>query len=162
MNNKLKPALLGGLIVGILSAIPLVQYCCCIWAIGGGVLAAFLYVKSSSVPVRTGDGAVVGALAGVVGGIIYLIIGLPFAIFFGMAAMEDQLTRSGVQLPFSGIILIIVAMIVGAIFLALLATLGGVIGVAIFEKRKGNGSAPPPPANYGGTPGAPGSYGTGL
>jgi hypothetical protein len=162
MNNKLKPALLGGLIVGILSAIPLVQYCCCIWAIGGGVLAAFLYVKSSSVPVRTGDGAVVGGLAGVVGGIIYLIIGLPFAIFFGMAAMEDQLTRSGVQLPFSGMILVIVAMFVGAIFLALLATLGGVIGVAIFEKRKGNGSAPPPPANYGGTPGAPGSYGTGL
>jgi len=161
MNNKLKPALLGGLIVGILSAIPLVQYCCCIWAIGGGVLAAFLYVKSSSVPVRTGDGAVVGGLAGVVGGIIYLIIGLPFAIFFGMAAMEDQLTSSGIQLPFSGIILVIVAMIVGAIFLALLATLGGVIGVAIFEKRKGNGSAPPP-ANYGGTPGAPGSYGTGL
>ena len=136
MNNKLKPALLGGLIVGVLSAIPLVQYCCCIWGIGGGVLAAFLYIKSSTVPVKTGDGATVGALSGVIGGIIYLILGLPIAIFFGMAAMEEQLARSGVSLPFSGVLLIIVAGIIGAIILAILATLGGVIGVAIFEKRK--------------------------
>jgi len=165
MNNKLKPALLGGLIIGVLSGIssliPLASFCCCIWSIGGGALAAFMYVKGSPVPVKIGDGAIVGALAGVFGGIIYLILGLPLAIFFGMAAMEDQLTRSGVELPFSGVLLIIVGSIIGAIILALLATLGGVIGVAIFEKRKGNGS-PPPPANYGGTPAAPGSYGTGL
>jgi hypothetical protein len=159
MNNKLKPALLGGLIVGILSAIPLVQYCCCIWSIGGGALAAFLYIKSSPFPVKMGDGAMVGGLAGVFGGIIYLILGLPIAIFFGMTAMEEQLSRSGVQLPFSGVLLIIIAGIVGAIILALLATLGGVIGVAIFEKRKGDGAAPPPPQNFGGTPG---SYGSGL
>jgi hypothetical protein len=157
MNNKLKPALLGGLIVGVLSAIPFINYCCCIWSIGGGALAAFLYIKSSSVPVKTGDGAIVGGLAGVVGGIIYLVIGLPIAIFFGMAAMEEQLSNSGVHLPFSGVILMIVASIVGAIFLALLATLGGVIGVAIFEKRK-DGGVPPPP-NYGS---APGTYGTGV
>lgn len=161
MNNKLKPALLGGLIVGVLSGIssliPFASICCCIWSIGGGALAAFLYVKGSSVPVKIGDGAIVGALAGVFGGIIYLILGLPLTIFFGMAAMEEQLSRSGVALPFSGVILIIVAGIVGAIILALLATLGGVIGVAIFEKRK-DGSAPPPP-NFGGTPGG---FGTGA
>jgi len=55
------------------------------------------------------------------------------------------------------VILMIVASLVGAIFLALLATLGGVIGVAIFEKRK-DGGVPPPP-NYGS---APGTYGTGV
>ena len=164
MNNKLKPALLGGLILGVLSGIsqliPFASICCCIWAIGGGALAAFMYVKSSSIPVKIGDGAVVGGLAGVFGGIIYLILGLPLAIFFGMAAMEDQLTRSGVELPFSGVLLIIIGSIIGAIVLALLATLGGVIGVAIFEKRK-NGYTPPP-SDFGGTPGTPGSYGTGL
>src|SRR5688500_9270266 len=138
MNNKLKPALLGGLIVGLLSAIPFINYCCCIWSIGGGALAAYLYIKSSPMPVSTGDGAMVGGLAGVFGGIIYLVIGLPIAILFGMAAMQDQLTRSGVELPFSGVVLMIVSGIIGAIFLAVLATLGGIIGVAIFEKRKGN------------------------
>jgi len=144
MNNKLKPALLGGLVVGLLSAIPFINYCCCIWSIGGGVLAAYLYIKSSPIPVSMGNGAMVGGLAGVVGGIIYLVLGLPIAILFGMAAMTDQLSRSGVELPFSGVLLMIVAGIVGAIFLAVLATLGGIIGVAIFEKRKGNDIAPPP------------------
>jgi hypothetical protein len=158
MNNKLKPALLGGLIVGVLSAIPFINYCCCIWSIGGGALAAFLYIKSSPTPVKMGDGAMVGGLAGVVGGIIYLILGLPIALVFGMAAMQDSLNRSGVQLPISGFLLMIVAAIVGAIILAVLATLGGVIGTAIFEKRKGDGTAPPPPQNYGGSPG---SYGAG-
>jgi hypothetical protein len=148
MNNKLKPALLGGLIVGVLSAIPFINYCCCIWSIGGGALAAYLYIKSSPIPVSTGDGAMVGGLAGVVGGIIYLILGLPIALVFGMASMTESLNRSGVNLPISGFLLIIVAAIVGAIILALLATLGGVIGVAIFEKRKGDGLAPPPPQNF--------------
>lgn len=147
MNNKLKPALLGGLIVGLLSAIPLINYCCCIWSIGGGAVAAFLYIKSSPTPVAMGEGAMVGGLAGVVGAVIYLIIGLPIAMFFGMAAMEEQLYRSGVHLPISGMVLIIVSGIVGAIILAALSTLGGVIGVAIFEKRKGT-SAPPPPTSY--------------
>ena len=149
MNNKLKPALLGGLLIGVLSGvssiIPFVSFCCCIWSIGGGVLAAYLYIKSSPMPVSMGDGAMVGGLAGVVGGIIYLVIGLPITILLGTAAMTDQLARSGVELPFSGVILMIISGIVGAIFLAVLATLGGIIGVAIFEKRKGNGIAPPPP-----------------
>src|SRR5919205_431635 len=100
--NKLKPALLGGLIVGLLSAIPFVNYCCCIWGIGGGLVAGLLYIKGSPVPVPTGDGAIVGALAGVVGAVIYLIIGLPIAFMFGAATIEESLTRSGVQLPVSG------------------------------------------------------------
>ncbi|HYV00127.1 MAG TPA: hypothetical protein VE977_14960 [Pyrinomonadaceae bacterium] len=152
MNNKLKSALLGGLIVGFLSAIhsliPFIGACCCIWSILGGGLAAFLYIKGSSVPVKLGDGAIVGALAGVVGGIIYVVIYLPISLIWGMAAMTEQLNRSGVQIPFSGTILVIIGSIVGAIMLVVLSTLGGVIGTAIFEKRKGDGLAPPPPQNF--------------
>jgi hypothetical protein len=153
MNNKLKPALLGGLIVGFLSAIhsliPFIGFCCCIWSIIGGVLASFLYIKGSSVPVKLGDGAIVGALAGVVGGIIYVVIYLPISLLYGMTMMQEQLDRSGVEIPFSGTILVIIASIVGAIVLVLLSTLGGVIGTAIFEKRKGDGLASPPPQNVG-------------
>lgn len=158
MNNKLKPALLGGLIVGVLSAIPFINYCCCIWSIGGGLLAGFLYIKSSPTPVTIGDGAMTGGLAGVVGGIIYLIIGLPIALLFGAAAMTEQLSRSGVDLPIGGFVLMIISAFIGAIFLALLATLGGLLAVPLFEKRKGNG-VPPPPQDFGGNPG---SYGAGV
>lgn len=152
MNNKLKSALLGGLVVGFLSAIhsliPFIGICCCIWSIIGGVLASFIYIKGSSVPVKLGDGAIVGALAGVVGGIIYVVIYLPFSLLYGMAVMQEQLNRSGVQIPFSGTILAIIGSLVGAIILVLLSTLGGVIGTAIFEKRKGDGLAPPAPQNF--------------
>lgn len=153
MNNKLKPAILGGLIVGLLSGvlsiIPIVNYCCCIWSIGGGVLAAFLYVKASPVPVRIGDGALVGGLAGVVGGILYLIINLPITLLIvGAAGMSSQLRQAGVDVPFSPILLVVISSMVTAVILAVLATLGGVIGVAIFEKRKGDGVTPPPPQNF--------------
>ena len=74
MNNKLKAALIGGVIVGLPSAIPVLNYCCCIWGIGGGVVAGLLYIKGSQTRVPTGDGAIVGGLAGVVGGVIYLIL----------------------------------------------------------------------------------------
>lgn len=158
MNNKLKPALLGGLIVGVLSGvlsfIPFVNYCCCIWSIGGGALAAFLYIKNSPTPVGMGDGAMVGGLAGVVGGILYLIINLPITLLIvGVAGMSSQLRQAGVNIPFSPILLVLISSIVTAVILAVLATLGGVIGVAIFEKRKGDGLAPPPAQNFGGSPG---------
>jgi hypothetical protein len=149
MNNKLKPALLGGLIVGLLSAIPFVNYCCCIWAIGGGALAGFLYIKSSPTPVPTGDGAIVGALTGVVGALIYLVIGLPIAFFFGAAEMEAQLVRSGVQLPFSGTLLLVFGALIAAVCLLVLATLGGVLSIPIFEKRKPDVPPPPPPTTGG-------------
>ena len=132
-------------------------------AVAFGVLAAaclraVLYIKSSPTPVSIGEGAMTGGLAGVVGGIIYLIIGLPIALLFGAAAMTEQLTRSGVDLPIGGFVLMIISAIIGAIILAVLATLGGLLAVPIFEKRKGNG-VPPPPQDFGGNPG---NYGTGL
>ena len=142
--DKLKPAVIGGVVVGLLSAIPFINYCCCIWAIGGGALACFLYIKSSPVPVRPGDGAMIGAIAGLVGAVIYLIIGLPIALVYGAAAMEQAFTQSGVRLPFSGTILLVISALIGALFLLVLAVLGGLIAVPLIEKRK-NGATPPPP-----------------
>jgi hypothetical protein len=151
MNSKLKPAILGGLVVGLLSAIPFINYCCCIWGIGGGVLAAYLYVKDSPNPVRTGEGAMLGGLAGLVGAVIYLIIGLPIVyLMLGPAGIEEQLTRAGAPIPFSGALLIIVAGLLAAVCLIILSVLGGLLGVAIFEKRKGGSTPPPPPEGFGG------------
>ncbi len=154
MNNKLKPALLGGLIVGILSALPFISTCCCIWAVGGGLVAGMLYIKGSPVPVQTGDGAIVGALAGIVGAAIYLLLGLPLAFLRGTADVEAQLARSGVQLPFTGTVLLLVGGLFGALCLVVLATGGGLLSIPIFEKRKPGGPPPPPPTNVGG----PGAY----
>src|SRR2546421_10383989 len=99
MNDKMKPALIGGAVLGILSAIPFVNLpnlCCCAWAIAGGILAAHLYVKSSPAPVRPGDGAVLGVLAGGVGAVIYLVIGVAPAYVTGhvmMGMVSDKIAR---------------------------------------------------------------------
>jgi hypothetical protein len=46
-----------------------------------------------------------------------------------------------------------------AVLLIVFSTLGGLIGISVFEKRKG--ATPPPPQNFGG-PGGPGGYGAGV
>jgi hypothetical protein len=145
--NKLKPALLGGLIVGLLSSIPIIHYCCCFWGIGGGFLAGFLYIKSAPAPVRAGDGAVIGALAGVIGGLLFFVVGFPVAYFLSGAQMEEALARANVDMPISGLPLFIVAYLVGAIFLLVLSVIGGLISVPIFAKRK-DGVPPAPPQQF--------------
>lgn len=166
MNNKVKPAIIGGVVIGILSVIPLVSTCCCLWAILGGMLASYLYVKGSPVAATTGDGAIVGALAGVVGAVIALIVGIPLSLLMGSAMsgmltsmiesmdpsqaetmrrqMEAAQTLSGAIL--NGLMI--------AVILLIFSTLGGLVGIPLFEKRKDNLTPPPPPASGGG----PGSY----
>lgn len=147
--NKLKPALLGGLIVGLLSAIPFVNYCCCIWGIGGGGLASFLFIKQSPTKVGPGDGAMLGALAGVVGAVIYLIIGVPIAYFISGAAMEQAFSQANIHLPFTGFLLFLVSGLIGGLCLLVLAVVGGLIAVPIFEKRT-DALPPPPPQGFEG------------
>lgn len=162
MNDKLKPALIGGLVAGILSVIPIVATCGCLWAIGGGVLAGFLYIPKSPTPVKAGEGAILGALAGVVGAVIRIVIGIP--LNYAMAAnmgLEEQLERMNVQVPVSGMMLIVLGAVLGAIFAIALSTVGGLIAVPLFEKRKdGPPAPPPPPQDFSAS--QPGSFGSGL
>src|SRR2546421_2143657 len=86
MNNKLRPALIGGVALGLLSAIPIVSaanICCCAWVLAGGALAAYLYIKESPTPVSIGDGALLGLFAGGFGAVVFLIIGVPMGLIFG-------------------------------------------------------------------------------
>ena len=165
MNERTKAALIGGVVAGVPSAIPFVSSCCCLWAIGGGILAVFLYVKNSRTAMQPADGAMLGAMTGGVAAVIYAIIALPIMLIVGMAQMDAQmaqLRQAGVELPFAGIALAIVGMLIAAIGLVIFATIGGLIGVPIF----GKGAAappPPPPAGFGGPApgGGGGSFGQG-
>jgi hypothetical protein len=167
MNNKLKPAVIGGVVLGLLSAIPFVNFvniCCCLWAIVGGLLASYLYVKNSPVPANAGDGAIVGAIAGAIGAVIYLVLGIPLAIVSGsamrtifinlMASIDPNqadLLRRQLEAQGDNISGIIVQSLIGAVLLLVFAVIGGLIGIPLFEKRKG-GSLPPPPPAPGGAP----------
>lgn len=168
MNNKLKPAVIGGVVLGLLSAIPFVNWvntCCCAWAILGGLLASYLYVKNSPTPAKAGDGALVGAMAGGVGAAIYVVIGIPVGIVSEPTMREmliNLMSRIDPQQAelFQGMMdaqrgstaRAIITGLIGAVLLVVFAVIGGLIGIPLFEKRKGGGAVPPPPPAPGGAP----------
>jgi hypothetical protein len=171
MNDRTKAAVIGGVAAGVLSVIPLVGACCFLWAIGGGFLAVFMYMKSAPAPMAMGDGAKLGATAGVVAAILSIVIGIPFLLLgIGSAAMNQDVARAGIT---SGIMALggVGLLIVRAICLAGFGALGGVIGVAALGKNRPGGMGtppPPPPSDFGGggyTPpppaGGSGTYGSG-
>lgn len=153
MNQKTKAALIGGVILGVLSAIPFINYCCCLWAIGGGLLAGYLYFSKSPYPATPGEGAMLGARAGFFGAIINIIIAIPFALLSGAAnyqQMMEQLRHQEINIPPAiaglGIVgIVLVFTLIGAICLILLAILGGLLGAVLFGKKGSTPSQPPPP-----------------
>lgn len=165
MNNKVKPALIGGVLLGLLSVIPFVNalnICCCLWAILGGMLASYLYVKNSPTPASAGDGAILGAIAGLIGAAISLVLGIPISYAMGptmrnlMLSMLENVDRQQAdmmrrQLEMSGdsIVPVIVNALILAVLLVVFSVIGGLIGTALFEKRKGGSVPPPPPATGG-------------
>ena len=169
MNNKVKPALIGGVLLGLLSVIPFVNalnVCCCLWAILGGMLASYLYVKNSPVPASAGDGAIVGALAGIIGAVISIILGIPINYAMGptmrnmmLGLLENvdrqqaEMMRRQFELAGESIAGLIVNALILAVLLFFFSVIGGLIGAAIFEKRKGGPTPPPPPST-----GGPGAY----
>ena len=170
MNNKVKPALIGGVLLGLLSVIPFVSalnVCCCLWAILGGMLASHLYVKNSAVPATAGDGAILGALAGVIGAAVAIIVGTPISYVMGptmrnlllslaenMDRQQAEMMRRQIEMTGSdSIVAVIVNQLILGFLLIIFATIGGLIGTALFEKRKGGAPPPPPPMT-----GGPGAY----
>jgi ABC-type spermidine/putrescine transport system permease subunit I len=75
--GMLKPALIGGMLLGMLSALPYFDCACCIWVIGGGLFAAYLYVKDSPIPVMLGRGVVLGLATGLIGSLVYILFKIP-------------------------------------------------------------------------------------
>lgn len=94
---KLQPALLGGVAIGVLSALPVINVanCCCAWILFGGALAAYLMQANHPDPVQVGDGAVVGLMAGAIGAVVWLIVSVPVNI--AMAPFTSEMMRRMVR-----------------------------------------------------------------
>jgi hypothetical protein len=167
MNEEgmLKPALIGGVVLGILSSLPVVNCLCCFWVIAGGALAAYLYVKEAQSPVRLGRGVALGLLTGLIGAVVMGLFSIPLHMLLSPGVgMIEQVRQSMGQVPnmppetrrlmeelfAHGSIFYILSLIATLIFCCLFGMVGGAIGVAIFEKRKPGAPAPPsyqPPAD---------------
>ena len=85
-------ALLGGLFIGILSALPLIKYCCCIWIIGGGLVAAYVDQQNDPRPITAGRGALAGLLSGVTGSFVWLVATVALNALF--EPLRNQLSQA--------------------------------------------------------------------
>jgi hypothetical protein len=160
------PALIGGAAAGLLSGIPFVNCCCCLWIIGGAALAAYLLWKDSPIALSSGDGALVGAFAGILAAFIRALISIPFRPMeqalakkmmeyfadFPMPAQFRDLMNQGNE-PAS-LAMIFGGLLISAALCAALGALGGVIGIALCGKKTRPGAQgapqqpgplPPPP-----------------
>jgi hypothetical protein len=152
-----KPALIGGLISGILSAIPIINLlntCLCLWAWVGGAVAAKLLIDRTPRIVTSKDGAKIGLFSGLLASAIVLLIAMPLTLWqmgqslqgvpaFMSSSPEAQQLLERIQndATFKILFSFVIAFI-NSVFILGFTVLGGVVGVALFEKRK---NQPPPP-----------------
>lgn len=160
MSDRLQPALWGGLFIGVLSALPLVGFancCCCLWVLVGGALAAYLRQQNNPYQIDAAEGALVGVMAGALGGVVYSILSIPIEMLTGpmQARWMESLLSNNPDVPpemrdaiesatrgSAGVLARLVGAIVSVIVFAVFGVLGGLIGVAIFKR---NLPPPPPP-----------------
>lgn len=166
--SKTQPAIVGGLFIGVLSALPVVNLgncCCCLWVVCGGAIAAWLLQQNDPAPVSTADAAVAGLLAGLVGAVISTIVSIPLNLVTGpmLQGWLEQIVRSAQDLPpefrdafeqarqgqagstgvaiAAGVVWFLVSLVVYSAF----AAAGGALGAVFFRKAPSRPDLPPPP-----------------
>lgn len=157
MAGRLQPAFWGGLFIGVLSALPVINLgncCCCLWVVVGGALATYLRQQNTPMQVTASEGALVGLMAGAIGGVIWVMLAIPLQMMTAGFQQHwvDQFISGNPDMPAemrdvleqisAGGVLNAVAMLVNIIASVVFGMLGGLLGVAIFKK---NVPPPPPP-----------------
>jgi hypothetical protein len=156
---KFQPALLGGVAMGVLSALPVINLanCCCAWILFGGALAAYLMQQNHPEPIMIGDGAIAGLLAGVVGAFVWGLASIPIGLAMApfQSRMAEQALRNAADMPpelralleqFSGAPTIGLGLLIGFFVMLVVCTMfgmmGGLFGALMF--RKSPPIVPPP------------------
>lgn len=151
--------LLGGLFIGVLSALPIVNIanCCCLWIIGGGALAAYLAQQDDPHPLGLLTGARIGFRAGVAGAAIWLVASLAVDAMIAplQQRVADIMLRNAADMPpdvrawletIGDRAPAPLRFVLGFLFQLFVASpfaaLGGVLGAAIFARE---GPAPVEP-----------------
>jgi hypothetical protein len=159
-----QPALLGGLFIGVLSALPIVNVCncCCVWVVGGGALAAYLQQQHQAAPITVTQGARAGLLAGLVAAFVWLVVSMALDPIISQfqGRLASEILRSARDIPpevrewferaregssASGYIVGFLLMLIGG---SAVAAAGGAIGASYFRNdvppALGGPIAPPP------------------
>jgi hypothetical protein len=147
--SRHQPALLGGLFIGVLSALPVVNaanLCCCLWVVAGGLLTVYLQQQNTPEPVETAEAVLGGLLAGLIGAVIsatagWILMSATGAVWQDQlrqalenpevpAEMRDMLERLVVGRGF-----VLLAFAINIPIYAIFSMLGALLGLAIFKKK---------------------------
>jgi len=157
---RYQPALLGGLFIGVLSALPYIggfNACCCLWVVVGGGLTTYLLQQNDPQPIDTSVAALGGLIAGAVGGVITSVWSAVRMAFGGDAEREAmrQIMDSMRDLPpeaadlaerlFNSPALALLGGAVTVPVFAIFGLLGALLGVAFFRKKGAPPAAPAQP-----------------
>jgi hypothetical protein len=143
------PALVGGAAAGVLSAIPFVNCLCCLWIIGGAMLASYMLVKDSPVALSAGDGAIVGIFSGIIAAVVDALVSIPFAavnsafvqrIMERVAEFTEEMPPDWERWMEPGGFeasapMFMIGLLISAVIFSVLGALGGIIGISIFGKK---------------------------
>jgi hypothetical protein len=156
--------LLGGLFIGVLSALPIVNLanCCCLWIVGGGAIAAYLAQQQHPGAFGLMDGARIGFRAGIFGAVIWLVASTVVDVMLAplQQSAADFMLRSATDIPpevrtwlenIGNSASLPSRMIIGFLFqlfiAAPFAALGGLLGAAVFGRSAEPRSMPPSATN---------------
>jgi len=149
MSHRVQPAILGGLFIGVLSTLPIINIgnmCCCLWVISGGALAAYLLQQNQPEAITGADGALIGLMAGVVGAFAGAVLQIPVEIWFGPIQRQwiERLLAGQSDVPpqFMEMLnremtaaTVLADLIFRLVAYVIFGMLGGVLGVAIFRRK---------------------------
>jgi len=162
-----RPALVAGAVAGLLSGLPLIaagNCLCCLWIVGGAAVAVKLLAAQTPGLLKAGDGAVVGAITGIVAAVVDTVVKIPFQSY-NMALARRLLDRfsdldTGLPSGFEGWLdggsgftspgWMLLGLFITAAVYAGVGALGGIIGISLFGKKPAAPVPPAPPAGTGG------------
>ena len=151
--NLLKPAFIGGIALGVLSALPLVNCCCFLWVGGAGLLSVYLLRQEFSGEISPGLGAKLGLMTGLLGALFWQVLELPISyithpgrvIQFQELLKNQNIPAESLQLlerlfsimgdPLNPIFLLI-SIFCKILFCGIFTMIGGILATAFWGKPK--------------------------
>ena len=149
--DKLRPALIGGALIGIISAIPIISLIncfCCAGVVIGGIVAVHLYNRNlGGLELTSSDGVVIGLMAGASGALISTI--LTSMITGGVKNQINKILEYSNEIPpelqdaliriqemGGNLFFVIVGLVFSLIIFSIFGIIGGLIGVSLFRKKQ--------------------------
>ena len=157
-SNLTKPALMSGILLGVLTTLPVVNLACLRWVGGAGILTIYFFRSENAVSISSRMGANLGFLTGLFGAAVWQLLEIVLILISGTEAiqegmqevrgmilkienlppdslqtLEQMVELFGNPLNFN---VILISLIIKGFICGTLTTLGGVLGANLFGQNK--------------------------